>query len=86
MPDRATSPGQSVNTGCPFFLSPKQRLILSLAAQGLTDVEIARRLGRSPRTVRTHLENVRERLGAVNTTNAVAIALSRRLIMFEPHP
>ena len=82
MPNSAVMPGQSSDDqgDCPFFLSPTQRRCLILAAQGLTDEAIARQLNRSARTVRTHLQVARKRLGAVNTTNAVAIALSRQLI------
>jgi DNA-binding NarL/FixJ family response regulator len=58
-------------------------LILSLAAKGLTDREIALQLNRSHRTVQTHLNRVRERLGAVDRTNAVAIALVRQIIPFD---
>jgi DNA-binding CsgD family transcriptional regulator len=62
------------------LISGRQREVLYLAAQGLTDRAIARRLAIAPRTVRMHLQMVREALGARNTTHAVAIALSWRIL------
>ncbi|MCB0207729.1 MAG: helix-turn-helix transcriptional regulator [Anaerolineae bacterium] len=87
MPDRVAIPGQSTVVGCPFFISKKltgrERQTLSLAARGLTDVEISQVLFVVPRTVRAHLQKAREKLGANNTTHAVAIALAGQLIQFE---
>lgn len=80
MPDRAIVPGQSVDTGCPFLLSPRQRQVLELAARGLTDIQAAREMDLAPRTVREYLQSARQRLGAVNTTHAVVIALRAELI------
>lgn len=87
MPDSVNSPGQSEEyLDCPFFISERQLDCLRLAAQGQTDQVIARQLLRkdgqpiSVRTVRAHLQAARAALGALNTTHAVAIALSRRLI------
>lgn len=37
-------------------------------------------LGISPHTVKTHTKSVREKLGAVTTTQAVALALRQGLI------
>lgn len=52
----AVLPAQSISgsTG----LTPRQMQVASLVAQGLTNEQIARRLGVSPRTVRKHLEGV----------------------------
>lgn len=88
MPDRDVVPGQTVETVCPFFLlaprlSKRQREVLSLAALGCTDREIARALTLSVHTVHEHLERVRERLEARNTTHAVAIALGAGLIQVD---
>jgi DNA-binding CsgD family transcriptional regulator len=87
MPDRATRPGQSSNEGCPFFvsrrLSKREREALSLAAQGLTTSAIALRLFVSECTAKRHLAAAREKLGAQNTTHAVAIAMARQVITFN---
>jgi DNA-binding CsgD family transcriptional regulator len=83
MPDRAVEPGRSVEADRPvFLLSPRQRQALELAARGWTDIEAARQMDLSPRTVRGHLQAVRLQLRALNTTHAVAIALTHNLIRF----
>lgn len=52
-------------------LSPREREIAGLATSGLSDKEIARRLGISPTTVRTHIEHAFQKLG-VNSRVALA--------------
>ncbi len=44
-------------------LSPREREVLVLLTQGCTDVQLARRLGLSLSTVRTHLCRIRDKLG-----------------------
>lgn len=97
MPDRAVVPGQSEKSGCPFFVSakteetqdfaslltPRQLEALALAAAGSTDAGIGLAMGCTQRTARAHLQGARDRLGALNTTHAVAIAIARRLIKPE---
>ena len=56
-------------------LTPRQNDLLRLVAAGHTNTQIARRLGISEGTVRTHLENIYERLGVSNRTAAVTRAL-----------
>lgn len=81
MSDRDADPGLSAEADGPFFiLSDRQRQILALAALGLTNREIARRLHLSVHTVPEYLKMIRERLGASNTTHAVALALVSELI------
>jgi DNA-binding NarL/FixJ family response regulator len=84
MPDRGSVPGPSAEADGPFFmLSKRQCEVLTLAAQGCTDGEIARRLVVSEYTVRDHWSVARERLGAVNRCHAVAIALVAGLIRLD---
>ena len=45
-------------------LSERQREVMMLLVEGLSNKEIARRLGISPETVKTHLARLYERLGA----------------------
>jgi len=49
--------------GTPFPLRPSQERVLELVARGLSDREIARQLGLSHRTVRTHLDDVYDATG-----------------------
>ena len=53
-------------------LSPREREILGLVAQGMTNIQVARMLWISPGTVRKHLENVYEKLGVHTRTGAIA--------------
>src|SRR5947207_1984149 len=57
-------------------LSPRQREILELVAQGLTNAQVARMLWISPGTVRKHLENAYEKLDVHTRTGAVAALLT----------
>jgi PAS domain S-box-containing protein len=61
-------------------LSPREREVLGLLARGLTGEQIARRLVLSPETVRTHIRNAREKLGASTRVEAVTMALIAREI------
>lgn len=58
---------------CP--LTRQQLACLDGAARGRTEQETAAVLGIAPATVRNHLVRARQRLGAHNTTEAVARAL-----------
>jgi DNA-binding CsgD family transcriptional regulator len=60
-------------------LTPRQNDLLRLLAAGHTNSQIARRLGISEGTVRTHLENVYERLGVSSRTAAVTRAFPDRV-------
>jgi len=61
-------------------LPPRQKEVLGLLAEGLTNKEIALRLGISPATVKIHVARLTNWLGAVNRTDAVARAQRGRLI------
>lgn len=56
-------------------LTPRQRELLTLAAEGYTDRDMARICGITEDTVRTHLQKARRRLKARSRTEAVARAL-----------
>jgi two-component system, NarL family, nitrate/nitrite response regulator NarL len=61
-------------------LSPREREILGMTAQGLSAPDIAQRLTLSPTTVRTHLQNLYEKLGVSDRAAAVAEAMRRGLL------
>ena len=60
-------------------LTPRQNDLLRLLAAGHTNTQIARRLGISEGTVRTHLQNIYERLDVSSRTAAVTRALADRV-------
>jgi DNA-binding NarL/FixJ family response regulator len=60
-------------------LTPRQTGLLQLVAAGRTNAQIARRLGISEGTVRTHLENIYERLHVSSRTAAVTRAFPDRV-------
>lgn len=61
-------------------LTARGKQVLSLVAAGLTNKEISEGLGIKPETVKCHLKQVMNRLGANNRTHAVVIALGKALI------
>ena len=61
-------------------ISPREYDTLELLARGLSNKEIARELGVSPNTVKTHLARLYEKLGAARRTEAVSKARDLSLI------
>jgi DNA-binding NarL/FixJ family response regulator len=55
--------------------SPREHEVLSLAADGLTNKEIAYRLGISERTVQFHINSIFNKTTTSSRTEAVALAL-----------
>ena len=55
--------------------SPREHEVLCLAAQGLTNKEIAYRLGISERTVQFHINSIFNKTSTNSRTEAVALAL-----------
>lgn len=61
-------------------LTPREREVLALVAEGLTNQGIAERLGVSFSTSRTHVEHLRSKLGARSRAEAVAVAVAHGLL------
>src|SRR5215831_5361274 len=55
-------------------LTAREREVAELVAQGLTNADIGARLGIGPRTVESHLERVRSRLGLLSRADVAAWA------------
>ena len=64
----------------PSPLSARELEVLGLAAEGLSGPQIAERLIVSPSTIKTHFENIYEKLGIGDRAGAVAYALRIGLI------
>lgn len=54
--------------------------VISLVAQGKKQIIIAELLGIANDTVNAHLDKIRDKLGAKNTVNAVAICIREKII------
>ena len=55
--------------------SEREAQVLSLAAEGGTNEDVARSLSVSPRTVKKHLESIYDKLGVHTRTPATAAAV-----------
>jgi DNA-binding NarL/FixJ family response regulator len=64
----------------PALLTAREREVLVLVAEGLSDKAIAERLYISPRTVANHVNNMLGKLGVASRSAAVALAIRNRLI------
>lgn len=61
-------------------LTNREREVMQLSAQGLSNPEIATQLFISPRTVETHRANLMHKLGLASQTDLIRFALKRGLI------
>lgn len=61
-------------------LTPREKEVIGLSAEGLTSVEIAERLGMSARTVNQHVDNVADKLGTKNRTHTIAEVIRHGLL------
>lgn len=61
-------------------VTPRERMVLQLAAEGASNSEIAEKLFISPRTAETHRTNLLRKLGLQNQTDLVRFAIRKGLI------
>ncbi|WP_029137616.1 ATP-binding protein [Nakamurella lactea] len=80
---RGPRPSTRANPG---LLTGRQREVVTLLAQELTNAEIAQRLVLSPRTVDNHVAVVLQRLGVGSRTEAVRAARRLGLLPDRPMP
>jgi DNA-binding NarL/FixJ family response regulator len=62
------------------LLTPREREVLSLLAQGLSNRDIAKNLVVSERTARTHVSNILAKLGLASRTQAALWALREGIV------
>jgi non-specific serine/threonine protein kinase len=76
----APDPPPAVEQATPGNLSARERELVSLVAQGRTDAEIAAQLYISIRTVRSHLDRIRDKTGCRRRADLTRLALSAGLL------
>ena len=61
-------------------ITPAEKRVIELLAQGCTDAQIATKLGTKITTVRTQIESARHKLDASNRVSLVAESLRKNII------
>ncbi len=74
------SNGNGHGSGAETGLSPRERQILTLLADGRTQRQIADELVISSKTVATHIQHVLSKLGVHTRAQAVAMAFQKGLV------
>ena len=62
-------------------LTQREKQVIALLAEGASNKLIARRLDISVHTAKFHVAAILEKLGAVNRTDAIAIAMREGLVL-----
>lgn len=75
-----SAPETPIEGGVELRLTPTERKVMELVAEGLLVKQIALRMDLSPLTVKNHLARIRRRLGATDKAHAVATALRAGLL------
>jgi transcriptional regulator EpsA len=79
LPRRAATPQRSV-ASVPRIITERESEVLGWVRDGMSNQQIAVRLGISPLTVKNHMQKLLRKLGAGNRAQAVALALSQNLL------
>ncbi len=64
-------------------LTPRELEVLRLVADGLSNAQVAERIGRTEGTVKVHLKNILQKLDVRDRTEAVTTALRRGFIRLD---
>ena len=64
-------------------LTPRELEVLRLVADGLSNAQVAERIGRTEGTVKVHLKNILQKLDVNDRTEAVTTALRRGFIRLD---
>jgi LuxR family quorum-sensing transcriptional regulator LasR len=65
-------------------LSPRECQCLTLAAHGMTSIDIGLKLSITERTVNFHFSNIISKLGVLNRHEAIAMGVAHGLVRVEP--
>jgi DNA-binding NarL/FixJ family response regulator len=76
-------PGGVQDASALASLTPRQRLVLEMMARGHSTREIAKRLGRSVKTVETHRAQLMRRLNIHHVPGLVTFAIRAGLVSLE---
>lgn len=66
------------------ILTERECQVLAYAADGLSNIQIARKLYIAEHTVKTHMRKILKHLKARNRTHAVVIAIRRGILHLKP--
>ncbi|MFG0259099.1 MAG: LuxR C-terminal-related transcriptional regulator [Phycisphaerales bacterium JB041] len=86
MPNRRVhlQSGQGDHEDSRLDLTPREREVVELVAQGLSNREVAQRLCRSPRTIENHLRSVYQKLDVRNRVAMIRAATEMELLEAPP--
>jgi DNA-binding NarL/FixJ family response regulator len=70
--------------GWPKVLSPREREIALLVGRGLSNKDVARELGLSPGTVKTHVHSIFMKLGERSRVSLIILTQSSRAAAASP--
>ena len=81
----AQSASRAVDPERLAVLTDREREVMALVAQGLSNEEIGQRLFMSPATAKTHVSRAMLKLGARDRAQLVVLAYQTGLVIPEPH-
>lgn len=81
-PEAAQSLVENANLPPPpgLDLTEREREVLALMIEGLSNTQIAGRLTISPSTIKSHVSNILSKLGVASRTEAVTLALRNHIV------
>ena len=80
-PAASSPPAAGATSGMAIVLTQREKQVVALLTEGASNKLIARRLGISVHTAKFHVAAILQKLGAVNRTDAIAIAMREGLIL-----